>query len=102
MQTLSKEKHLLDSIMKFVTGGWYRDVLSPKGVDVYTLIHRANSKYLLISELVYMIDLGYQHSSNQKIIDNNQISLWISNRAPEKVKDNEILGIIKKDHTLKL
>lgn len=91
---------IMEDLMKIITGGWYRDKNPPSGTDVYTLIHRIKEDHLLISELVYVINMGYQCNRQKRVICNQEMQSWIDQRKPELVKDEQILKIINTDHKL--
>lgn len=95
-------QNTVEDLMKIITGGWYRDKNPPSGTDVYTLIHRAKEDHLLISELVYVINMGYQCSGQKRVICNKERQRWIDQRKPNMVKDEQVLKIINKDHKPKI
>ena len=95
-------QEIMDVCMKFVTGEWYRDKNPPEGTDVYTLIHRVKEDHLMVSEILYAINMGYCCNGSKRIISNQEKQGWIEQRNPDKVKDTKILEIINKDHKPKL
>ena len=86
----------LEECMKVKTGVWYRDVHPPEGTDVYTYIHQYNG-YATVSELVYLVNMGYHDKSDEKVKSKIEMDSWLDNRQPVIVKDTTVINIITKD-----